>query len=155
MWSSIDDLIAAWSIENYDFQFSRSEIQPRLIFLFRISFLITLDIYKAYFKSRHIQIQRPRDLFSLWEATGFCNQVLPDLYCWWSEALCSQQHHSKLLDLVTYWDSCKELVIDWIFVHQGKEGNYKIKFNWVWKWSLRPMYVGQSLRTQAHSCMHS
>ena len=71
MWSSIDSLIVARSIENYNFRISRSEIQPRLVYLFKVSFLTILDIYKAYFKSRYTQIQRPRDLFSLWEATVF------------------------------------------------------------------------------------
>ena len=36
----------AQSIENYNFIIlSRSEIQPKLMYLFRISFLTTLDIY--------------------------------------------------------------------------------------------------------------
>ena len=63
MRSSTDSLIEARSIENYDFQISRSIIQPKPMYLFKVSFLTTLDIYKAYFKSRHIQIQRPRALF--------------------------------------------------------------------------------------------
>ena len=45
--------------------------------LLRVSFLTTLNIYKVYFKSYHTQIQRPSDLFSLWEATAFvCHRVL-------------------------------------------------------------------------------
>ena len=40
----------------------------------------------------------------------------------------------KLLELVTYWDPCKELVINWRFVHQRKEDYYKIKSNWVLEW---------------------
>ena len=63
MRSSTDGLIRARSIENDDFHFSRSEIRPKLMYLFRVSFLTTLDIYKAYFKSRHIWIQRQRDYF--------------------------------------------------------------------------------------------
>ena len=47
-------------IENYDFRNSRSKIRPILYYLIRISFLTTLVIYKAYFKSHHTQIQRPR-----------------------------------------------------------------------------------------------
>ena len=46
----------AWqmpAIENYDFRISRSEIQPKFMCLFRLSFLTTLDMYKAYFKSHH------------------------------------------------------------------------------------------------------
>ena len=30
-----------------------------------------------------------------------------------------------------YWDPCKGLVTNWSFVHQRKEGYYKIKSNWV------------------------
>ena len=30
-----------------------------------------------------------------------------------------------------YWDPCKGLVTNWNFVHQRKEGYYKIKSNWV------------------------
>ena len=43
------------SIENYEIQIFRSDFQPMLTYLYRISFLTTLDIYKAYFKGRHIR----------------------------------------------------------------------------------------------------
>ena len=43
-------------------------------------------------------------------AIGFCDQVLPNLHYWWSEALYSQQQQFKLLELVTSWDPCKGLV---------------------------------------------
>ena len=43
------------SIKNYKNQFFRSDFQPMLMYLFRVSFLITLNIYKAYFKGRHIR----------------------------------------------------------------------------------------------------
>ena len=77
MWSSIDSSTVAQSIENYDFKIFRSEIQPNLVYLFGVSFLTTLDIYKADFKSHHTRIQRLRNLFSLWEATIFvCHRVL-------------------------------------------------------------------------------
>ena len=71
-------------------------------------------IYKAYFKSHLTRIRRPRVLFSLWEVTclyaiRFCNQVLLDLHYWWSEELCNQQHPFKLMELVTYWDPCKNV----------------------------------------------
>ena len=71
IWSSIDSSTAARSIKNYDFKISRSEIRPNLVYLFRVSFLTTLDIYKDYFKGHHTRIQRPRDLFSLCEAIAF------------------------------------------------------------------------------------
>ena len=69
--SSINGSTHPRFIKNYNFRISRSEIQPRLMYLFRVSFLTALDIYKPYFKSRHTRIQRLRDLFSLWEATAF------------------------------------------------------------------------------------
>ena len=139
MWSSIDSSTTTRSIEMYDFKFFRPEIWPRLLYLFRVSFLTTLNIYKAYkayFKSRQHE-DRDQETYFLNEkllclyTIGFCNQVLFDLHYWWSEELCNQQHLFKLLELVTYWDPCKGLVIDWRFVHQGKEGYYKIKSNWV------------------------
>ena len=55
--NSIDSLTPTRSIKNYDFRISRSEIQPKFMCMCRVSFLITLDIYKAYFKSHHIWIQ--------------------------------------------------------------------------------------------------
>ena len=42
------------SIENYENQFFRSDFRPMLMYLCRISFLTTLDIYKVYFRGRHI-----------------------------------------------------------------------------------------------------
>jgi len=35
--------------------------------------------------------------------------MLPDIHCWWSKELYSQQQSFKLLELVTYWDPCKEV----------------------------------------------
>ena len=70
-------------------------------------FLTTLDIYKAYFRSHHIREYKENICkkwtmpYSLWKkllclcALGFCNQVLIDLHCWWSEEVCSQ-HSSSL-----------------------------------------------------------
>ena len=71
MCSLIDSLTEGRSIKNYDFQFSKSEFRPSHMDFFRVSFLTTLDIYKAYIKSHFTRIQRPRDLFSLCEATAF------------------------------------------------------------------------------------
>ena len=128
MWSSIDSSTVTRSIENYDFQFSRSKFRPRLLDLFRVSFLTTLDIYKAYFKKTVTHGYTNQEIYFLYEkllrlfTIGFYNQVLPNLHCWWREELCSQQHLFKLLELVTYWDPCKWIVTNWRFVHQGKEG---------------------------------
>ena len=76
IWSLIDSSKAARSIENYDFKISRSEIQPSLVYLFGVSFLTTLNIYKDSFKGHHTQMQRPRDLFSLCEATAFVRHMV-------------------------------------------------------------------------------
>ena len=42
------------SIKNYGNQFFRSDFRPMLMYLYRVSFLTTLDIYKAYFRGCHI-----------------------------------------------------------------------------------------------------
>ena len=86
MWSSIDNSTVARFIENYDFKISKSEIWLSLVKLFRFFFfLTTLNIYKAYFKSRHIRIQRQRYLFSLCEVTTFvCHRVLLLSASWFS-----------------------------------------------------------------------
>ena len=42
--------IEAVSIENYKIQISRSDFTHIHVYLFRVSFLTTLDIYKDYFK---------------------------------------------------------------------------------------------------------
>ena len=78
IWNSIDGSTHPPSIENYDFRISKSKIRPRLMYLFKVSIFTTLDVYKAYFKSCHIRIQRPKDyFFSLWEAIAFvCLRVL-------------------------------------------------------------------------------
>ena len=46
---SIDNL----SIKIYENQFSRFDSTQICVYLFRLSFLITLNIYKDYFKDRH------------------------------------------------------------------------------------------------------
>ena len=42
-------------IENYENQFFRSDFWPMIMYLCRVSFLTTLDIYRAYFKGRLIR----------------------------------------------------------------------------------------------------
>ena len=46
---SIDNL----SIEIYEYQFFRFDFTHIHLYLFRLSFLTTLNIYKDYFKGRH------------------------------------------------------------------------------------------------------
>ena len=44
------------SIDNYKIQISRSVFHAYPSYLCRVSFLTTLDIYKDYFKDRHIVV---------------------------------------------------------------------------------------------------
>ena len=89
--------------------------------VFRTSFLLTLDIYNAYFRGRHI-IKYKENICKRWPMPyslrkkllhllrlRVLNQVLLDLHCWWSENLCSQ-HLLQVGVLVTYWDPCKRVV---------------------------------------------
>ena len=43
------------SIEVTGIQIFRSDFRPMLMYLCRVSFLTTLDIYKAYFRGLHIR----------------------------------------------------------------------------------------------------
>ena len=43
------------SIENCENPFFRFDFQPMLMYLYRVSFLTTLDIYRAYFRGCHIR----------------------------------------------------------------------------------------------------
>ena len=43
----------AVSIENYENQFFKSDSTHIHVYVFRLSFLTTLNIYKDYFKGRH------------------------------------------------------------------------------------------------------
>ena len=67
------------------------------------SFLLILDIYKVYFRGCYIR-EYKGDIWKRWLmpyflwkkllrlcVLGFCNQMLLDLHCRWSEELCSQQ----------------------------------------------------------------
>ena len=39
-------------VETYEIRNSRFDFWPKLVYLYKVSFLLTLDIYKAYFKGR-------------------------------------------------------------------------------------------------------
>ena len=114
----------AISVRTYEIKNFKSNFQSMLKYLYRVYFLTTRDIYKDYFKGRHVCKKCLSSLFSLKKllhlyAKGFVTKELPNLHCWWTEELCSQQplqiagvshvlgsmHHW----LVTYWDSCIEL----------------------------------------------
>ena len=46
------------SVENYEIRFSRSDYTHIPMYLCRVYFLTTLDIYKDYFKGRHKMMQK-------------------------------------------------------------------------------------------------
>ena len=94
-------------VEIYEKQIFSSDFHPIYEYVFGISFLTTLDIYKAYFKGHHIW-EYKKNTYKRWPmpyslkkkllrlcTLRFCNQVLLDLHCWWSEELCSQQSSSS------------------------------------------------------------
>ena len=47
-----NNLTKAISIENYEIQIFKSNFTHIYVYLYRVSFLTTLDIYKDYFKDR-------------------------------------------------------------------------------------------------------
>ena len=106
-----------------------------LMYLCRVSFLITLNIYKDYFKGRHKVMQEQymhcvigsknssSSSFSLKKllrlyVKDFVTKELPDLHCWWIENYAANNllqvgGVSHVLGfvlhwLVTYWDLCIE-----------------------------------------------
>ena len=131
IYQSLDScLIDTVSIEIYEIRIFRSDFRPMMTCLCKFFFFTTLDIYKAYFKSHNIREYKentckkwPSALFSLKKilhfcALEFCNKVLLDLHCWWSEELCSQHLFSSwwvshvlgvvYYLLVTHWNPCKK-----------------------------------------------
>ena len=122
----------AVSIENYEIRISRSVFHAYPSYLCRLSFLITLDIYKDYFKGRLRWCNLMQNDYSLklWLETicpsssffikaiaslrqGFCNQgVSWSSSSRWTEKLCSQ-YLSQVGVLVTYLDPC----IDWLVTY--------------------------------------
>ena len=104
-------LTQAISVKTYRIKIFRSDFRPKLMYMCWVSLLITLDIYKAYFKGRWACKKCPSSLFFLKKllrlyAKVFVTKELPNLHCWWTEELCSQKLF-KLLELVTNWDSWK------------------------------------------------
>ena len=67
--SSIDTL----SVEVYEIQFFRANFNQIHVYMFRLSFLTTLNIYKDYFKGRQRlhECQAKFCLFKLWLETEF------------------------------------------------------------------------------------
>ena len=58
------------SVEIYEIRISRSNFLPMLVYLYRVSFLTTLDIYKTYFKDRGACRKCHTSLFSLKKLLG-------------------------------------------------------------------------------------
>ena len=92
-WKLMKKLNTGSIYQNYDLKNLRSEIQLMMTWIIRVFLFTTLVIYKACFKSHHIQQQRLRThilcvklmhLYALW----FYNQVLPNLRHLWNEELC-------------------------------------------------------------------
>ena len=88
-WHLLDTL----SVELYEIQFFRYDFRPMLMCLCRVSFVTTLDIYKAYFRGCHRR-EYKENICKRWPMPnslkkkllrlcilGFCNQVLLDLHC--------------------------------------------------------------------------
>ena len=104
---SIDKL----SIKIYENKIFSSDFIPIHVYVFRFSFLTTLNLYKDYFKGRqrlreceakfcscklwleikfalvHLSLEKLLHLYTV----GFCDQgVSWSSLCWWTKELCSQ-----------------------------------------------------------------
>ena len=116
----------AVSIENYEIQIFRSDFTHIRVYLCRVSFLTTLDIYKDYFKGdqRWCNLMKSHCACKLWSETEFAQvhhilfrnyYVFVPRVLWprnflifivrWPEELCSQDL-PQVGVLVMYWDPC-------------------------------------------------
>ena len=113
----------AISVETYKIITSRSDFRPTLKYLYRVSFLTTLDIYKPYFKSRRACRKCLSSLFSLKSYCVFTPRVLQprsflifivdelkELYSQQPLQVAGVSHILGSIHhwLVMYWDSCIE-----------------------------------------------
>ena len=120
--------------------------------MFGLSFLTTLNIYKDYFKGRkrlrtvaqeHNSISMKKSVIgnlvcpSSWRSCcvlytiGFCDQETSwSSSSGWTEELCNQ-HTSQVGDQVTYWDSCNWLVTYWEPCIEKEKLSLQNKSNWV------------------------
>ena len=60
-------------------QISRSNFWARLMYLFRASFLTTLDLYKAYFRSCHIREYKEEHMQKVTDALFSLKEVIESL----------------------------------------------------------------------------
>ena len=104
----------AVSIETYEIRNSRYDFWPMPVYLYRVSFLTNLDIYKAYFKGRYTWWTHAESAlvqYSLWR----CYYIFTPRVLWPRRFLIfivdelkkfAANNLFKLLALVTYWDLC-------------------------------------------------
>ena len=135
-WSSTQAVF----VKNYEIRFFRFDYMYILKYLYRVSFLTTLDKYKDYFKSYHkwCKVLQKNNPCILWPETkiALVHHILCKSYCvftprvlWpksfmifivgWIEELCSQQSSSC-------W--CVSHVLG--FVHWTKRLPLQYKSNW-------------------------
>ena len=106
-------------IETYKIRISRFDFQAKLMYLCRVSFFTTLDIYKAYFKGRHKREYKenkckkwPNALFSLKEATASLHLMVLVTKCFLifivDEVKNFITNKLQVGVLVMYWESCIE-----------------------------------------------
>ena len=103
--------------------------------LFRVSFLITLVIYKAYFKSHQTWKQRLRThilckkLLHLY-VLGFVTKCFLIFIVYEVKNFATKNNQSSYWSLSHTRICAKELVTNWRFV-ESEEVYYTIKSNWV------------------------
>ena len=121
------------SVKIYEKHIFSFILHPIHMYMFGLSFLTTLDIYKNCFKGYKRLLVCVAKFCSckLWSETKFFLVLLsleeaavfvhhrilwPSNFSifivWWTEELCSQ-HSSQVGDQVAYWDSCNWLVMYW------------------------------------------
>ena len=139
----------AVSVENYEIRFSRSDYTHIPMYLCRVSFLTTLDIYKDYFKDYHKVMQKDNTCIVWPEAKiALVHHSLYRSYCvFMSKVLWPRSFLIFIINelknfaaknllqvdgvrhilgsvhhwLVTYWDSCIE----------RRDFSLQYKSNWV------------------------
>ena len=104
-------LTEAVSVETYEIRTSRSDFRPKLKYLYKVSFLTTLDIYNIYFKRSSCMQLSALVHYSIWKS--YC--VFTPKVLWPRSFLIfivdelknfTANNLFKLLELVTYWDLC-------------------------------------------------
>ena len=140
----------AWlSIEVYKIQFFKTDFTPIREYVFRLSFLTILNIYKDYFES-HQRLHKFHECETnscsckLWPETEFALIHLSleeaavfvhlrvlwprnflNFIVWWTEELCSQ-HFSQVGGQVVYWDPrIYWLVMYWESCIERRDCNYR------------------------------